>query len=125
MHAERGEPQAEQAAQTAEKQAFDEKLADDSPARCAQRGADGHFALAAESAAQHHVGDIGAGNDQHEPDRGKHQQKDDTDAAAVKAFMECRTLAPMSLSTVGVLAGEASGDTVELGAGVLARLRRA
>ena len=73
--AEDAEDKTEGAAENAEQDAFDEELADDAPAGGAERGADGHLTLAADGAAEHHVGDVGAGDEEHERNRASMRMK--------------------------------------------------
>jgi hypothetical protein len=60
------EGKTESAAKHAERDTLDEQLADDAPAGGAECGADGHLTLAADGAAEHHVGDVGAGDEEDE-----------------------------------------------------------
>ena len=112
--AEGGEAKAEKAAGGAEEEAFNEQLAHHAPAGGAEGGTDGHLALAIEGAAQHHVGDIGAGNEQHKADGAEHEQEDEADATAIEPLLEGEH-ADADVLVLGVLAREAGGDAVELG----------
>ena len=99
---------------TLRKQALNQQLAHHTPARSAERGANRHLALAIERAAQHHVGDVRAGDEQHKSDGAEHEQEDDANAAAVEALLKGEH-ADASVLVVGVLVREADGDAVKLG----------
>src|SRR6202008_1683315 len=100
---------AEYAAYRAKKHAFDQKLANDTPARGSKCCANRHFALTADGAAQHHVGDIGAGDEQNEADGSQHEQEDHAYIAAVVVLMEGFDDDADVLVRVGILNGEAAG----------------
>ena len=91
------EAEAEGSTDDAEDDTFDEELADDTPARGAERGADGHLTLAGDGAAQHHVGDVGAGNEENESNGGQHEEEDHFDVAAVVALVEGQNEGVVSL----------------------------
>ena len=73
------EPRDAQAGRTACKRhdhALDEQLTEEPAAIRAERMADGHLTLAAGGANQQQVRDVGAGNQENEPDRGQeHEQR--------------------------------------------------
>ncbi len=72
-----GERPSNGAAGDGEHQAFDEELADDSPASGAEGDADGDFAHTADGASELQIRDIGAGDEEHESDGAEHSDKDD------------------------------------------------
>ena len=120
MHAELGKTEAQEAAEGAEQQAFDEELADDAPAGCAECCADGDFALASKGTAEHHVRDIGAGDEQDKTHGGEHEQEDDADAAAIKALLKCEDT-DTEVLVGGILAREAQGDAIQFKGGLAER----
>ena len=63
-----GEGDAECAADEREHKAFCQKLADDARAACAEGLADGELAGAGGGAGEQQVGDVGAGDEQHDAD---------------------------------------------------------
>ena len=65
-HAGEAEHQPEDAAGEGEQNAFSEQLADDARAAGSHRGTNGEFALASGGADEQKVGDVGAGDEQHE-----------------------------------------------------------
>ena len=70
-----GQRQAERASRKREQDAFGEKLAENSPLACAERGANGEFASAAGGARKQKIGDICASDQEHKRNRReKHQQ---------------------------------------------------
>ena len=74
FHAPRGQQQSEQAADDAENEAFGEKLANQTSSPCAKRGAHGNLGLPGRRLREEEIGDVDAGDQQHEPDRAeKHQ----------------------------------------------------
>ena len=66
------QPQAQNAAEDSQGQAFDQHFARDSPPAGAERGPDRQFLLAAFGAHQQQIRDVRAGDQQHQPD-GSHQ----------------------------------------------------
>ena len=69
---ERGDRQPERPADDRQQQAFGEQLPDDSPVRGAERGPHRHLLAPPDRARQQQVGDVRAGDQQHEAD-GRHQ----------------------------------------------------
>src|SRR5580698_9341909 len=72
------EENAEGAAAKAQEHAFDEHLVTQAAARGAEREADGHFALTRSSLSEEEIGNVGAGDGEHQQDhngeRGKKQE---------------------------------------------------
>ena len=64
---------AERCSAEREQSAFDEQLPQHTAARCAKRHADGHLTLTRVGAGEHQVGQIGAGDEQHQPGDGEQQ----------------------------------------------------
>src|SRR5215469_6469430 len=114
---ERGQAKAKDAADRTEKEAFEEHLPHHPPAGSTEGGTNSHLALSVKRAAQHHVGDVGAGDEEYESDRAQHQQEDEPDLPAVETLLE-REHARASVFVIRILASEAAGDTVELGLGL-------
>ena len=69
LHAGDGEEQADAAADEAEHHALDQQLTDDAPARGAEGDADGDLARPMRRAREQQVGDVRAGDEQHEARR--------------------------------------------------------
>ena len=69
INAELRQPQAGDAAEEGQHQAFGDQLPDQAPAAAADRGAHRQLALARGRSHQQQVGDVGAGDQQHEHDR--------------------------------------------------------
>ena len=99
-----------------EQQALDQQLPDDAPARRAHRVAHRHLARPRRRARQQQVGDVGAGDEQHEADRAHQRQEDDADRAGVEALVERLDDADGQLLVAGrVGRGQPLDDAVELG----------
>ncbi len=97
----RGQTKSENTAKCAEQYAFDQQLTDHPPPRRAERRANRHLPLPPQRPAQHHIGHVGAGNQKHEPHRGKHEQENEPNAAAVIVLMESFSVGGRSLSVAG------------------------
>ncbi len=70
-----GQRQAQRASREREQDAFGKQLAEDSSRACAKRSANRELAGAARGARQQKIGDVHAGDQEHESNRGeKHQQ---------------------------------------------------
>ena len=80
--AEIGDDQAGDAAEHGEHDAFGERLADEPSARCAEGEPDRGLRAARGSASQQQIGDVGAGNEQHQAADGEQ----DAQAVAVVGF---------------------------------------
>ena len=113
VHAECGQAHSEQAAESAEQHALDQQLADYPPAGSTQGGADGHLAPAEQCPAQHHVGHVGAGDDENKSHRGQHEQEDYADAAAVIALMKGLNGGGNVLVDSGILLRKTAGNAVQ------------
>ena len=77
----RRQQQAGDAAQQRQQHAFEDQLSQQSPRARAHRSADGKFATPAFGARQQQVGDVGAGDQQHQADGTEQQIKRRTDVA--------------------------------------------
>ena len=75
--------EAEDAADQRQQHALDEQLADDAPARRAERHADADLARAVRGAREQQVGDVRARDQQHERDRAHQRPEHDPDLPAV------------------------------------------
>ena len=64
---------AERCSAEREQAAFDEQLPQHAAARCAEGHADGHLTLPRAGAGEHQVGEVGAGDEQHQPGDGEQQ----------------------------------------------------
>ena len=79
--AEVSDEKAEGSAADGENDGFSEQRLDDSGAACAERRADGDLFAAAEYAREDEIGNVGAGDEQHEGDRSEHHQQRGTHIA--------------------------------------------
>ena len=116
--------QAEGCAQQAQQNAFREELRHQPPAAGAQRGAQGHFARPARGAREFEVGDVGAGDQQHEEHRAEeHEDVLPGIRANEKLAHRHGHKAPV-LVGIRVLAGEARADGVDFRRGLRRRAAR-
>ncbi len=58
-----------------EQAALDKQLRGDAAARCSEGHADGHLALAGAGAGEHQIGEVGAGDEQHQSGDGEQELK--------------------------------------------------
>ena len=70
-------------------QALRQQLSHQPDARGAERLANRHLPLAPRSARQQQVGDVGAGDQQHEPNRAEHDEEDRRTLPAMSSFIGC------------------------------------
>ena len=104
-----------------EQHALDEQLPDDPPPARAERDADGDFARPVGRARQQQVGDVGAGDEQHERDRAHQRPEHRLDLRADDEVEERRDLRRDVLVAVLVLIRKLRGDVLHLAAGLLER----
>ncbi len=97
-----------------QQRALDQQLADDAPARRAQRDADGHFARAAGRSREQQVRDVGAGDQEYEADRAHQRQEHQLDRPAVHAIVERHDARADVLVGIGIIASQFSRDGVHL-----------
>ena len=105
-----------------QEQALGQKLADEPRAPGAERRANGHLAVARRRAREHQVGDVGAGDEQHEPDRAEqHEQRDAhvaDDVVEQRLFAQRPAAAPV---VVRIHFEHTRGDGGEIGVELRAR----
>ena len=119
--ANRGDAETSQAADRRQHHALDQQLADDAPARRADRHPHRDFPRPVGGPRQQQVGDVGAGNQQHER-HGAHQgQEHRPDRAAVHVFVEGLDLRLHVLVGVGVFFFETLRDREHLALRLFAR----
>ena len=87
------------AAGEAQEHALGQELADEPPAAGPQRGADRDLARARRGAGEQQVGDVGAGDEQHEADRAQQEEESRADVAHQLSASEVVT------SSISALAG--------------------
>lgn len=119
VDADGGEAETEEAAEAAKENAFDEELTDKLEAGGADGGTDGDVAGAGDGAGEHHVGDVGAGDEQHEEDGAEHHQENRANLVAVVGLVKRANERGEILVGDGEFGGEAAGDDGEVGAGLL------
>jgi hypothetical protein len=112
-----GEQQADRGAAQRQQDAFRQQLAHDASAVGAQRGANGELTPSSRGARQQQIGDVGAGDDQHEPDRAHQQQQRGSNVPHHVVF-HGDELGPSPRIRLRVLAGQDATDGRDL------RLRR-
>ncbi len=115
----RGQAEADGAADDSEDEAFDQQLPDDPPAGGAEGGAHRDLAPALGRAREQQVGDVGAGDQQHEGDGAKNREERRPAGAADEAGLE--RLEPQAGHVLGL--GLVGGDHLirdrpQLGAGL-------
>ena len=114
-----GHQQAENAAEDSDQDAFGEELADEAGPAGAEGGADGDFFLASGGAGEQEVGDVGAGDEQHEADRAEQHEHGAADIA-YDHFLDAddghaEGAVPLAFDA------HATGDGVDFGLGLLDR----
>src|SRR6185437_16558008 len=109
--------------QNTEHHAFNQQLANNLPPRGADSDANRNLALPAQHAAEHHIRDIGARDQQHASHRSQHEEKDQLDWAAVVPFLKSLNECADVLIRIGILGGQPVSNAFELRAGL--RDRRA
>ncbi len=117
-HANVAEHEAEDAAGDGKHHAFGEQLADDAGAAGTHGGADGEFALAAGGAHEQEIGDVGAGDEQHEADRAEKDQQRLARAGNDGVAQRLHAEAVFGSHVVRVAAAVLVGGQFELGIGL-------
>ena len=91
-----------------QKDALDEQLADDLPAARTNRDTDAHLARSSRGLGEEQVGDVRAGDQQHESDRAEQRPEEQRDLRAENAFDEGIGVRPEILVRLRILRGQAS-----------------
>ena len=113
--------QPEDAADHRQQNAFDQQLTDDPPAAGAERDADGNLARAPRRPREQQVGDVGAGNQQHEADRAHQRPEDQRNLRAGDAVVEEHEIGLDVPVGVGEIVGQPLFDALQLRAGLRQR----
>ena len=109
------EHQSASAAEHGEQAAFGQQLAHEATARRAKRGPERQLPLARAGADEQQVRDVGAGDQQHAPDRAQEQEQGSFDGAAVARRIDRYYRGAPALVGVGIGGLQPPGDGVELG----------
>ena len=105
--------------------ALHQQLPHQAPARRANRHAHGDLTRALRRARQQQVGDVGAGDQEHEADRAHQRQEHGAYRAGVEALIEGLDVGLHVLVGVGIVARQALADREQLGLAPAAAPRRA
>ena len=116
-----GEAETDNAADEGQEHALDEQLTNDPPPRRAEGHAHGDLPGAMGRAGQQQVGDVRAGDQQHERDRAHERPEDGFDLRANDAIQKRRDHRRDALVAVLVLLRELRGDVAKLAARLLER----
>ena len=115
------EQETERASHEREQHALREELPDDLPAGGADRDAHAHLPRPPRGTREQEVGDIGAGNQQHESDRAQQRPEQQPDLRSDDQALERIGIRREVLVAVGILAGQCPADGVQLGPGLFER----
>ena len=115
--------QAQGAAGERKRQAFGQQLAEEPGAPGAQRAADRHFLLPGHGAGKQQVGHVGAGDQQHQAHRGKHQDQRIA-RLADQVVVQRHHYGTDLVIRIGIALLEAAGDRAEVGQSGLRRHAR-
>ncbi len=109
-----GQRDAEGHADQAEHDTFGEQLPDNAAAARTERRAHGDLAAPARGPRQKEIGDVRAGDEQHERDAGHHQIENERDLIGQKRLAERAEVRAPAFIRSRVLGGQAAGDRVEI-----------
>ena len=109
-----GQPQAQHAAGEREQQALGQELAHESLPAGSQRGAHRDLLRPRGRAGEQQVGDVGAGDQQHEPHRTQEHQQGRPDRSGRAVAQRCGEQAPIRGVGIGVLGLELLGQGADL-----------
>ena len=113
------EADAQHAPEGGQEQALGEELGEDPPPPRPQGRAQRHLAAPCRAASEEQVGDVGAGDEQHEPDRPQEQPHPGDRLAAQEVVLQRLDARAPPRVRAGVLLGDALGDRLHVRVGLL------